>query len=263
MYISRTALTAAAGSVLLAAAALPAAAATAPASPPRALDAHRAALPAEGTVPADDLLDALGTCRQISKGKYRTDNGAPADVPVCERDGVVHWTADLDIDCDGVRTRKCNSTTDRWFQPHTSFQQSNGRHLNAAKLPFVVVPGPSGIWDYRDSGIHGGTVAALVYRDRVVYAVVGDTGPTGIIGEASYAAADALGIDPHPTYGGASSGVTYILFKNVRAAPIESHEAAVAIGDRLARRYVRGAKAALGDEMARRLVDDALRRPSP
>ncbi|MEV4332046.1 glycoside hydrolase family 75 protein [Streptomyces sp. NPDC049597] len=261
MHISHTALAAAAGTVLLAAAALPAAAAP----PPRALADDRAALPAEGTVGADALREALGACRQISNGKYRTDNGAPADVPVCEQDGVVHWTADLDIDCDGVRTRQCNSTTDSWFQPHTSFQQSDGRHLNAAKLPFVVVPGPSRIWDYQNSGIRGGTVAALLYRDRVVYAVVGDTGPTGIIGEASYAAADALGIDPHPTYGGASSGVTYILFKNVRAAPIESHKTAVALGDKLARRFVGEAADARGDDSARRFADEAFeeRRDEP
>ncbi|MFF8841557.1 glycoside hydrolase family 75 protein [Streptomyces sp. NPDC015127] len=236
MHISRTTLTAAAGTVLLAAAALPAAAA--PATPSRALSAHRAAPPAEGTVGADALLDALGKkCRQISDGKYRTDNGARADIPVCERDDVVYWTADLDIDCDGVRTARCNSATDRWFQPNTSFRQSDGKYLNAEKLPFVVVPVPSDIWDYRASGIRGGTVAAMVYRDRVVYGVVGDTGPTGIIGEASYAAAEALGIDPHPTHGGAPSGVTYILFKNARATPIESHEAAVRLGDELAQRF--------------------------
>ncbi|MFP1625118.1 glycoside hydrolase family 75 protein [Streptomyces sp. 5K101] len=234
MYISRTILTTTACTSLLAAAALPAAAAP----PPGTLAAYEAALPAEGTVGADTLRDALGACRQISNGNYRQDNGARADIPVCERDDIVYWTADLDIDCDGVRTAKCNSTTDTWFQPTTSYQQSDGKHLNAEKLPFVVVPAPSDLWDYRDSGIRGGTVAALVYQDRVVYAVVGDTGPTGIIGEASYAAAEALGIDPHPTYGGAPSGVTYILFKNVHAARIERHQTAVSLGDALARRLV-------------------------
>jgi hypothetical protein len=80
----------------------------------------------------------------------------------------------------------------------------------------------------------------VVYRDRVQYAVVGDIGPRGLIGEASYATAKGLGINPDPRHGGASSGVTYIIFKNSQAKPIESHTAAVVAGRRLARRFVQG-----------------------
>ncbi|MFC7512586.1 glycoside hydrolase family 75 protein [Streptomyces thermocarboxydus] len=72
----------------------------------------------------------------------------------------------------------------------------------------------------------GGSVAAVVYRDRVSYAVVGDTGPTDIIGEASYAAAKSLGVDPDPRSGGAPSGVTYIVFKDSRVTLLEDKEAA-------------------------------------
>ncbi|MET9111006.1 glycoside hydrolase family 75 protein [Streptomyces zhihengii] len=233
-----------AGCALIAAAALPAAADTAAA--PADTGPATAATSSGGAVPADRLLAALGGCDQISQGRYRTDRGAPANVPVCERGGVVHWKADLDIDCDGVPTTHCNSRTDRYFQPTTAFQQSDGRHLNAEELPFVVVPGASGVWNYRASGIRGGTVAALVYGDRVVYGVVGDTGPADIIGEASYAAARALGIDPHPTTGGAPSGVTYILFTGARAQPIESHAAAVSLGEAHAARLVAGAAATGG-----------------
>ena len=42
----------------------------------------------------------------------------------------------------------------------------------------------------------------------------GDTGPENIIGEASYAIAKTLGINPDPAVGGADSGVTYIVFKS-------------------------------------------------
>ncbi|TXS57519.1 hypothetical protein EAO77_16755 [Streptomyces sp. t39] len=226
----------------VAAAALPAAADT-PAAPPPTTRTPASAPPSEGKVPADRLLSALGGCEQVSKGGYRTDRGAPANIPVCERDGVVHWTADLDIDCDGVPTTHCNSRTDRYFQPTTAFQQSDGRHLNAEELPFVVVPGVSGVWNHRSSGVRGGSVAALVYRGRVVYAVVGDTGPADIIGEASYAAAQALGIDPHPTTGGAPSGITYVLFTGARAQPIESRTAAVSLGEAHAARLVASAAA--------------------
>ncbi len=45
-------------------------------------------------------------------------------------------------------------------------------------------------------------MVAVIYRDRVEYAVVGDTGPREIIGEASYATAKALGIRPGRHGGG-------------------------------------------------------------
>ncbi|MEU1278620.1 glycoside hydrolase family 75 protein [Streptomyces sp. NPDC005805] len=189
-------------------------------------------------VTADALRAALGRCTQISQGKYRTDRTAPADVPVCGRDGIVHWTADLDVDCDGRETAKCNRRTDPYFQPMTAFQQSDGRYLNAEELPFVVVPVASDRWNYWASGIRGGTVAAMVHKDRVVYGVVGDSGPADVIGEASYAAAEALGIDPHPTRGGTAEDVTYILFPGTRATPIESRSAAESLGEDLARKLV-------------------------
>ncbi|MGO4422787.1 glycoside hydrolase family 75 protein, partial [Streptomyces sp. MCAF7] len=74
--------------------------------------------------------------------------------------------------------------------------------------------------------------------NKVEYAVVGDTGPTKIIGEASYATANALGIDPDPENGGTDSGVTYILFKNSSVSPIENHDKAVSVGDGLAQQFV-------------------------
>ncbi|MFD8417738.1 glycoside hydrolase family 75 protein, partial [Streptomyces sp. NPDC059668] len=77
------------------------------------------------------------------------------------------------------------------------------------------------------------------YQDRVQYAVVGDTGPRRIIGEASYATAKALGIRADPRDGGTPSGVTYIAFKNSMVKPIEDHAAAVAEGERLASRFLR------------------------
>ena len=127
-----------------------------------------------------------------------------------------------------------------WAADSTAYQQSDGRELDPERLPFIVVPAASGIWNYRDHGIRGGSVVAVVYRDRVQYAVVGDTGPHDLIGEASYATADALGINPEPHGGGAASGVTYIVFKNSKVSPIESHGAAVKLGESLARNFVEG-----------------------
>lgn len=194
----------------------------------------------EGNVRAADLLAKVRDCVPVSKGRYRSDVGSRAEIPVCGTRGAVFWKADMDIDCDGRPGLLCNGRTDPLFSGTTAYQQSDGRYLSAETLPYVVVPTPSGVWDHRVHGIRGGSVVAVIYQDRVQYAVVGDTGPHEIIGEASYATAKALGIRPDPHGGGTSSGVTYIAFKNSRVSPIEDHVAAVTAGERLAREFVRG-----------------------
>ncbi|MDQ1043040.1 glycoside hydrolase family 75 protein [Streptomyces sp. V4I2] len=190
-------------------------------------------------VRAADLLARARDCAPVSRGRYRNDDGAPATTPVCGTREAVFWKADLDIDCDGRPGRRCNDRTDPLFSGTTAYQQSDGKQLDAERLPYVVVPGPSRIWDHGDDGVRGGSVAAVVHHDRVRYAVVGDVGPHDLIGEASYATAEALGIRPDPRGGGTASGVTYIVFKDTRVAPIEDHAAAVMVGERLARQFVR------------------------
>ena len=192
-----------------------------------------------GAVRAADLLARARDCAPVSKGRYRSDDGTPAGIPVCGTRDAVYWTADMDIDCDGRPGPRCNGRTDPLFSDATAFAQSDGRALGAETLPYIVVPAPSDVWNHRDHGVGAGSVAAVVYRDRVAYAVVGDTGPSDIIGEASYATAEALGIRPDPRGGGTPSGVTYIVFRHSRVSPIEDHAAAVAAGERLARRFAR------------------------
>lgn len=206
---------------------------------------HRAAseepvMRQEGDVSAADLLARVRGCTPVSRGRYRSDGGTPANIPVCGTRDAVFWKADMDIDCDGQPGRRCNRRTDPLFSDATAYQQSDGRQLNAERLPYIVVPAASRIWNYRHHGVRGGAVAAVVYRDRVQYAVVGDVGPRDIIGEASYATAKALGIRPDPRSGGTPSGVTYIVFKDSQVKPIEDHAAAVATGERLARLFARG-----------------------
>ncbi|MFJ7296741.1 glycoside hydrolase family 75 protein [Streptomyces collinus] len=202
---------------------------------PLAAQPHPAAW-RESTVSAAELLAKVRECTPVSRGRYRSDYGAPANIPVCGTRDAVFWKADMDIDCDGRPGPRCNRRTDPYFAASTAYAQSDGRPLSAERLPFIVVPAPSSRWDYRDHGIGGGSVVAVVHRDRVQYAIVGDTGPQGIIGEASYATAKALGIRADPHGGGAPSGVTYIVFKNTKVSPIEDHAAAVTEGERAARR---------------------------
>ncbi|MBW8794464.1 MAG: glycoside hydrolase family 75 protein [Streptomyces sp.] len=216
---------AAAGAALLAPATLP----TPAASYAAPGDRHR--------ITATELLARVRECTQVSRGRYRSDADTAATVPVCGTRQAVFWKADLDIDCDGQRTSHCNRRADPAFTATTAYQQSNGRQLNAEKLPYVVVPGPSGRWNHWAAGIRGGAIAAVIYKDRVQYAVVGDTGPRDIIGEASYATAKALGVNPDPRVGGVPSGVTYIVFKDSGVRPIEDRAAAEAEGERLAEQF--------------------------
>ncbi|MFF4702516.1 glycoside hydrolase family 75 protein [Streptomyces sp. NPDC001288] len=228
MRIRKLTLAAASGAALLAAGVLPASASGA--TVPKSAQ--------EGSVSAADLLAKVTSCSQISSGKYKTDDETSATIPVCGKNGAVFWKSDMDIDCDGQRTTNCNEDRDPWYQDDTAFHQSDGKPLKAETLPYVVVPSSSSIWNYSSAGIKGGGVVAVIYNNKVEYAVVGDTGPTQIIGEASYATAKALGIDPDPETGGADSGVTYILFKNSKVSPIESHSAAVTLGDQLAKQFL-------------------------
>ncbi len=193
-----------------------------------------------GAPTASDLLAKVTTCSQISNGKYKTDSDvSTATVAVCQKTGAVFWKADMDIDCDGIRTTQCNENTDCCYQPDTFCHTSTDSPLNAAALPYVVVPSPSSIWDYRNYSIGCGTVVAVIYNNQVEYAVFGDTGPTGIIGEASYATANDLGINPDPSNGGTDSGVTYIVFQGSRrVSPIESHSTAVTLGEQLAQDFI-------------------------
>ncbi|WP_328370100.1 glycoside hydrolase family 75 protein [Streptomyces sp. NBC_00457] len=212
-------------------------------SAPRAEPAVTERLPEvrrEGDVGAAELLARVRDCVPVSEGRYRRDAGAPATIPVCGTEEAVFWKADLDIDCDGRPGPHCNARTDPHFSDATAYPQSDGGPLDAESLPYIVVPVPSSLWDHSAHGVDGGAVAAVIHGDRVQYAVVGDTGPRDLIGEASYAAARGLGIDPDPHGGGTDSDVTYIVFKGSRVKPIEDHAGAVLIGERLARQFVRG-----------------------
>jgi hypothetical protein len=190
---------------------------------------------------AAQLLARTAACVPVSAGSFDSE-GDSGTAPVCGAAGAVYWTSGMAIDCDGQRSTRCNEDTDCCFASQTAFQQSDGRQLGSATLPYVVVPGASDTWNYTGSGVQAGSVAAVIYNGRVVYAVVGDVGPTGMIGEGSYALAEQLGINPDARVGGAGSGVTFIVFTGPSAVvqPIESHAAAVTLGQQLARAFVAG-----------------------
>jgi hypothetical protein len=186
-----------------------------------------------GMPAAADLLALTRTCGHVvSSHRYATDDGATSDIDICSLNGAVFWTADMDVDCDGrnVGDGKCPGD-DCCYQPQTAITNASGDFLAASVTPYVVIPG-----DFSVAGLKDGTVVAVIYGGKVQYAVFGDTGPNNIIGEASYACAAALGIDPDPGHGGTDAPVTYIAFTGTATVPanIEDQTATRALGERLA-----------------------------
>lgn len=186
----------------------------------------------------NDLLAKLANCKQVSAGKYKTDDASnlPENIPICGLTGAVWWTSDMDIDCDGKQTAQCNKQTDSSYQNQTAATDSKGNPLDAAALPYVVIPGTSARFSYATAGLKMGSVVAVLYKGNIEFGILGDVGPNNIIGEASYAMAKSLGIDPDPSTGGVDKGVTYIAFTGTTAVvkKKEDHAEAVTLGQSLA-----------------------------
>lgn len=189
---------------------------------------------------ATEVLAKLATCRKLSASPYAKDVGGTSNIDICGTGNAVFFKADMDIDCDGKQTAVCNRSTDPSYQNQTAGVDSTGKALDASVLPYIVVPGVSSRWSYRNAGIKMGTIAAVIYNGKIEYGIVGDVGPQSIVGEASYAMAKRLGINPNPSHGGTSTGVTYVIFKDAKSPKNEDHAAAVRLGQDRARRLVDG-----------------------
>ncbi len=186
---------------------------------------------------ASELLNITESCSPLPNvSQFKTDaSAAAATIPLCRSKGAIWFKADLDIDCDGGSTPECKA--DKYYLPETSCSTSEGKPLDASNLPFFVLPRNSNGFNAADYGVRCGSVGAVIYNGKVEYAILGDRGPDGVIGEASYAMAKRLGINPDPNSGGIASGVTYIVFTGSAAVlpkPIENHSSAVALGEKLA-----------------------------
>jgi uncharacterized protein YgiM (DUF1202 family) len=169
---------------------------------------------ASGALTAAAIRAKLG-CNVLSNSRYAFDEGGSATIPVCGAGTAIHWTADMDIDCDGRSSSVCNRQTDASFQSQTAGTDSSGRYLDASVVPYIVVPMVSSRFNYAAAGIRMGSAALVLYGDKIAYATVGDVGPKDILGEASYAVAKKLGINANPSSGGVDSGVTYIVFPGI------------------------------------------------
>jgi hypothetical protein len=197
-----------------------------------------------GPVTAEALLALTQSCTRLpGTSKFRNDAGGAATVEVCKLDGAVWWRADADIDCDGGTSAQCHG--DPWYQSETSAKDSHGNFIDSSTIAHIVVPGSSNGFtpsahNIRTGWSGKGSVGAIIYDGKLIYAPYGDTGPKGVLGELSNAAAKLLGIPDSPTSGGVSSGVTYIMFTDDdnMVDPIESASKAQEVGEMLAQRLL-------------------------
>lgn len=111
----------------------------------------------------------------------------------------VEWTADMDVDCDGIGG---NPFHDPDFQPDTALHH-DGKALWAERVPYVVVP--PAVREHTNGVVLGSLCECWnIATDAYALAVVGDTGPTYKIGEGSPKLCELLGLDPNPNHGGCS-----------------------------------------------------------
>lgn len=187
------------------------------------------------TTYAADLVKLTKACNTHLSAAYAHDDGGTKNTYICgDLKNAVYWTADMDIDCDGDSTAVCNGKADPWFQVGTAF----GDHVQADKVPYFVIPSN---FNLSTNGIGGGQIAAIIYNGKLTFAVLADTGPTNIIGEASYATAKILGINPDPENGGTDGPVTYIVFTgsaNRGAITAAGHADVLSKGMQLAAKFI-------------------------
>ena len=172
------------------------------------------------------------TANQIPNSHtYKLDDGSTTSICSLKggtgnAGGAIFYTADMDIDCDGITTAHCPGTgadMDCCYQDQTSFHGPNsmsnkdGTSLASENTPYVVVP-----QDVKFPGLdqnNGGNIVAVIYNNQLEFGVFGDQGPSTIIGEASVRTANGLGIPASPATGGVGGGVTYIVFVGTGSQP--------------------------------------------
>lgn len=94
------------------------------------------------------------------------------------------------------------------------------RYVNSEEIPFVAVPP-----QLKDQGVKLGDLVAVRSErtGKTVFAVVADIGPRDHLGEGSIKLAQELGINADARRGGASNGVSYVVFPGSKPSWPLSH----------------------------------------
>lgn len=111
------------------------------------------------------------------------------------RSGALYIHADMDIDADGSPRAKVIDPKNGQLETSLAYKSLTGqaRYLDSERVLYIALPYPL----YKSKWhVKLGDVAAVIYGDKIAYAVVADSGPSNLIGEGSVKLAQALGHDP-------------------------------------------------------------------
>jgi hypothetical protein len=98
------------------------------------------------------------------------------------------------------------------LEDKTRARTDPSRYLNPLTVPYFVLPQKLA----KEFGAEVGDFGVVIKRgkdrseDKRVFAIYGDVGPPGILGEGSIALAKALGVPANPKTGGTSEEIDYI-----------------------------------------------------
>lgn len=96
--------------------------------------------------------------------------------------GTVFFDAKLGLDADGSPLSKRNPGVTDQSETSLRYPTAGKPSVDSDKVPYIVIPGGGFA---AALGIKLGDIAAVVYSDQVVYALVADQGPTCKLGEGS------------------------------------------------------------------------------
>ncbi|KAL4760378.1 fungal chitosanase of glycosyl hydrolase group 75-domain-containing protein [Aspergillus foveolatus] len=165
------------------------------------------------TMPVAALQSAASRLARTSHGgsfRLSSDSGERSSIysdwALFNEGAAVVWTADMDVDCDGI-DYGCKGNPDG--RPETSWGA-----LSAYEVPFIVIP--EEYLDKHEAGLRGNNIVAVICNGNMFYGILGDTNGDSpeVTGEASWLMARTC----FPTEGlnGARGhndpNVTYIVF---------------------------------------------------
>jgi hypothetical protein len=126
------------------------------------------------------IVDAL---QRATKIDHHFDKGGKVTLKL--EGGQLYYESLLDLDTDGSSF----NTQDPTGQSDTSLHQPDGKPVDSNAVPFFVLPGGF----ETQFGIKLGDIAAVIFKDKVEFAVFADHGPRKKLGEGSIALHRSLG----------------------------------------------------------------------
>ncbi|KAL4773368.1 fungal chitosanase of glycosyl hydrolase group 75-domain-containing protein [Aspergillus nidulans var. acristatus] len=137
------------------------------------------------TMPVAALQSAASRLGRTSHGgsfRVSSDSGERSSIytdwALFNEGAAVVWTADMDVDCDGI-DYGCKGNPDG--RPETSWGA-----LSAYEVPFIVIP--EDYLDKHEAGLPGNNIAAVICNGNMFYGILGDTNGDSpeVTGEASW-----------------------------------------------------------------------------